>query len=213
MARNKSIRRKIGVFFVLAGIAVAGYPFFTTFYGKHRQNLHLQEYDNAVKQHRKISRAPSGPNAERTPSGRKGAFPPTKIIIPKIGVEQVVLEGIAVWILREGPGHYPKTANPGEVGWCAIGGHSITFSSPFDRLEELEAGDLIILETYEARFVYSVESKEVQPARAEFPMPRVNKPKIALTTCTPKITSTHRLIVRGALLPFPKSRYLVEPGL
>ena len=213
MASNKSLRIKLGALFILVGILIAAYPVFTMFYGKYKQNALLKEHDRLVKQHVKTSRAPSGPNSDRTPLGGKGPFPPTKIIIPKIEIEQIVQEGITTSVLREGPGHYPKTANPGVVGWCAIAGHSITFSSPFDHIDELEKGDLIILETLEARFVYSVESKEIQSANATLPMPRIDKPKVALTTCTPKLTSTHRLIVRGVLLPFPQSRYLVEPGL
>jgi sortase A len=213
MASNNNLRKKLGVLFILVGTLIVAFPFLTSFYGNYRQGVLLKTRERMMKEHLQLPQRPSGSNMDHTPMGRRGPFPPTKIVIPKIGVEQVAQEGITIKVLQEGPGHYPKTANPGVIGWCAIAGHSITFSSPFDRIDELAKGDLIILETLEARFVYSVATKEVQPSNATFQMPHTYQSRVALTTCTPKLTSTHRLIVRGVLLPFPQSHYLSEPEL
>ncbi len=192
---------------IVIGMILLMYPVLTMLYGSYRQRVLLQARERLVKEHAQdFSLNPE--LKTKTPIGKKGKWPLTKIEIPSIGVSQIVQESITNAVLREGPGHYPDTANPGEVGWCAIAGHRITFSSPFDRLDELKKGDLIILETIEARFVYRVYSSELKPEKTPFEMPKTDEPRVALTTCHPKTGSTHRLAVRGVLLPYPQSRYL-----
>ena len=65
------------------------------------------------------------------------------IQIPKIGLERAVVQGIGVPDLRKGPGHYPATPMPGQLGNAAIAGHRTTYGAPFNRLDELAAGDPI----------------------------------------------------------------------
>ncbi len=71
----------------------------------------------------------------------------TRIKIPKIGVDVVVVEGTTPAALRAGAGHYPESPLPGEVGNVAIAGHRTTFGRPFNRLDELVPGDVVELET------------------------------------------------------------------
>src|SRR4051794_24850931 len=50
-----------------------------------------------------------------------------RIEIPKIGLKAVVVEGVAVDDLKDGPGHYPETPMPGQKGNAAIAGHRTTY--------------------------------------------------------------------------------------
>jgi sortase A len=208
--------RRIGLLLVVVGICVALYPVFTIGYGTFRQNQMLAKADAAAKTYR--DKAAKATAEQRklmmsTPVGIKGPWPATKIIIPKIGVEQIVQDGIDAKTLTQSPGHYPKTQNPGQIGWCAIAGHRITYSAPFDRLNELKGGDQIILETKDARFVYLFYEIKTVLDTADLEMPKTDAANIILTTCEPKTGSSHRLIARGRLAPYPASRYLVPPKI
>ena len=61
--------------------------------------------------------------------------------IPSIGVETYVVSGVQPADLKHGPGHYPDTPMPGQLGNSAIAGHRTTYGQPFYRLDELKPGD------------------------------------------------------------------------
>ncbi|HEX7561346.1 MAG TPA: class E sortase, partial [Candidatus Humimicrobiaceae bacterium] len=90
---------------------------------------------------------------------------PFKILIPKISVEWIVHEGTDTSSLKRGPGHYPGTALPGESSLCVIAGHRTTYGAPFNKVDKLEVGDEIILQSANGdSFVYAVTAKaEVKP--------------------------------------------------
>jgi sortase A len=55
--------------------------------------------------------------------------------IPRLGqrYEPVVVEGVGREELKKGPGHYPGSAMPGEVGNYVLAGHRTTYGAPFGR--------------------------------------------------------------------------------
>jgi len=121
---------------------------------------------------------------------------PFKILIPKISVEWIVHEGTDTASLKLGPGHYPGTALPGESSLCVIAGHRTTYGAPFNRVDKLEVGDEIILQSANGtNFVYAVTAKaEVKPDDVSLLTP-TNYGSLALTTCTPKFYAIRRLII------------------
>lgn len=121
---------------------------------------------------------------------------PFKIIIPKIGVEKIVHEGTSTASLKRGPGHYTGTSLPGELGLCIIAGHRTTYGAPFNRVDRLEIGDEIILQTANGdNFIYYMTAKtEVKPDDVSV-LNQTAYPSLALTTCTPKFYATRRLII------------------
>jgi sortase A len=135
--------------------------------------------------------------------------PVARIVIPKIGVDQYVVEGIGVDDLRKGPGHYPGTQLPGHEGNTAIAGHRTTYGAPFGNLDQLAAGDEIAVTTVQGTFVYKVtEQRVVDPSEVSVLLPdpdtRPNRgghflATITLTTCNPKYSAAQRLIVKGVL--------------
>lgn len=123
------------------------------------------------------------------------------IRIPKIGVDQAVVEGVSLGDLRKGPGHFPSTPLPGQAGNAAIAGHRTTYGAPFNRLDELAAGDEIVATTLEGRFVYRVRrATVVQPSQVEVLDP-TDEPRLTLTTCHPKYSAAQRLVVVADLAP------------
>jgi sortase A len=132
------------------------------------------------------------------------------IRIPKLGSKYryVVVEGVQPSDLRKGPGHYPGTAMPGEVGNFVVSGHRTTYSAPFNRIGELRRGDRILIDTRQRQFVYQVTGRQiVEPDEVEVIAPVPNHPRrrpterlITLTTCHPKYSAAQRLIVFGRLV-------------
>jgi sortase A len=131
------------------------------------------------------------------PSGEAVAV----IRIPRIGVDQAVVEGVSVADLRKGPGHYPSTPLPGEAGNAAIAGHRTTYGAPFNRLDELAAGDEVLVITQRGNSTYRVlEKKIVRPDQVEVLDP-TPEPRLTLTTCHPKYSAAKRLIVVAGFAP------------
>jgi sortase A len=139
------------------------------------------------------------------PIGKSFAF----IRIPRFGLDYVkpMLEGTDRSVLRDGVGHYPKTADPGAVGNFAVAGHRTTYGAPFSRLDELKSNDPIVIETRDSWLIYRVDrSTIVPPTQTNVTLPVPEKPEakpteklITLTTCNPKYSARERLIVFGKL--------------
>jgi sortase A len=131
------------------------------------------------------------------PSGESVAT----IRIPKIGVDKTVVQGVGLADLRKAPGHYPETPLPGEQGNAAIAGHRTTYGAPFNRLDELAAGDEILVTTVKGSFTYTVAGlKVVKPSQTEVLNPTTT-PTLTLTTCNPKYSAKERLVVTANLAP------------
>ena len=60
--------------------------------------------------------------------------------------------------MARGVGHYPNSAQPGQIGNFAIAGHRITHGQPFSRLLELDKGDQIVVETRSAIYTYVLDT-------------------------------------------------------
>lgn len=126
------------------------------------------------------------------------------IKIPKIGVNAVVVEGVQLEDLKKGPGHYPGTALPGQLGNVAIAGHRTTYGAPFFRLDELAVGDEITLIDAAGTYKYLVsENKVVSPSRVDVIEP-TSDARLTLTTCNPKFSARQRLIIVAQLQGTPK---------
>jgi sortase A len=138
------------------------------------------------------------------------------IAIPKIGVNQVFVEGVDVDDLRKGPGHYPATQLPGHEGNSAIAGHRTTYGAPFGDLDQLAVGDEIRIATVQGKFTYKVtEQRVVDPSEVSVldPTPDPARPghqlaTLTLTTCNPKYSAEQRLIIKAQLSLSPG---LTEP--
>ena len=142
--------------------------------------------------------------APAPPPGEAPAPPPEGeavaiIKIPKIGVEKAVVEGVGVADLKKGPGHYPGTPMPGQKGNASIAGHRTTYGAPFYRLDEMAAGDPILVTTREGDFRYEVtELKVVTPRQTEV-LAETADSRLTLTTCNPRFSAKERLIVVASL--------------
>ena len=118
--------------------------------------------------------------------------------IPRMDLEEVVVEGVDVEDLKKGPGHYERTADPWDRGGrVGIAGHRTTYGAPFWDLDKLRPGDDIRLLTEQGTYRYEVtEVREVLPGDIEvLRAPKHIGASLVLTTCTPRFSASGRLIV------------------
>jgi sortase A len=125
--------------------------------------------------------------------------------IPSIGIEgQNVVQGVGPTDLQDGPGHYPDTPFPGELGNAAIAGHRTTWGQPFHDLPDVEIGDEIGFLLPDGRvFIYVMTGSEtVDPGDSHVVATTdPTRATLTLTTCTPVGTAEQRYILYAELVP------------
>lgn len=151
---------------------------------------------------------PPQPGASPTPGPTKRALAPpagqaiARLHIPRLNKHWVVVEGVEPKDIRYAPGHYPRSAMPGQIGNFSVAGHRDR--ATFWRLDEVRPGDVIVVETKDAYYVYRVsQNKIVLPEAVEVvrPVPpgEDRGRLLTLTTCNPKFDNYERLIVHARL--------------
>ena len=135
------------------------------------------------------------PPAQGAPVGR--------ILIPAIGVDWVIVEGVTLDDLARGPGHMPGTPLPGQPGNAVISGHRTTHGAPFFRVNELSPGDRITIETLIGTHVYEVAELHIVAPNAIWVTGRAEGAWLTLTSCNPPYRSIERLVVFARLIYGP----------
>lgn len=119
-----------------------------------------------------------------------------EIIIPRMKLDMIVVEGTDTASLMKGPGHYPSSDDPWDKkGRVAIAGHRTTYEAPFWSLDKLRAGDKITLATEYGTFDYVVTRSQIVPPTATEVADPTERPTLVLTTCNPRFSAAQRLVV------------------
>jgi sortase A len=138
--------------------------------------------------------------------------------IPRFGAdyEWTIVQGVSNDDLKRGPGHYPHTADPGELGNVGIAAHRAGHGEPFAQFPQLRVGDIVEIQMAEGTYVYRLDDAPngnsngnkitiadtwvVDPVPGQ---PRNTTPterRITLTTCWPRFGSSHRMYATGILV-------------
>ena len=200
----------LSIVLALAGVCMFAYPFGTDLWSARIQSkLRTQFTDPAYREAYTARKIKVGQGL-------------TRLTIPKLDVSVLVVEGTTPAALKAGAGHYIGTPLPGEAGNVAIAGHRTTYGRPFNRMDEMRAGDIVYLDTPFQRYEYrAVPSFEFNGRDVANPYPVkptdyevVAKPDtpgakwLTLTTCHPKGSAKERLVLRlvfAKTLPLPKA--------
>src|SRR5579864_2706948 len=141
------------------------------------------------------------------------ADPPlTKLSIPRINLEDVVLEGASSHSLLLGPAHLAETAIPGSIGNAVIAGHRDTF---FRHVHSLRYGDDIYILRAGKLFHYVVRTRRiVEPTNLSVLRPTKDG-ELTLITCYPTHAigpAPQRLIIVAKMVsePTPSSPAMAE---
>jgi len=196
--RNKrKIIRYGGIALIIIGLIIIIWPFYINLVMVRREADVLASWDESVAS---PGTEESGENNLTKEGETELSDPeqkiPFKISIPKIDMEWMVSEGTDSRTLKEGPGFFTGSAFPGETGTCVVAGHRTTYGAPFSRLDELEEGDEIIIETTgKEEFTYIVTGQEAVLPTDLSVLEDTDYPSLVLSTCTPKYFATRRLII------------------
>ncbi|MFF7439905.1 class E sortase [Streptomyces sp. NPDC008122] len=126
--------------------------------------------------------------------------------VPRLGRDWKwpVLEGTGPDVLKQGLGHYARTAPLGGTGNFAVAGHRRTHGDPFKDFPSLRPGDAVVLTDGTTWFTYRIDRGPYRTVPADTavvdPVPRKSGfdgpgRYLTLTTCDPEWGSSHRLIV------------------
>lgn len=193
---GRKVLSLLSVVLLLAGVGMFAYPVGTDLFSNYKQGQLKSDFDSAETRDAYVN---------RTIAVGKGL---TRLKIDKTGVDVLVVEGTTPSALRAGAGHYPGTPLPGEVGNVAIAGHRTTYGRPFNRNDDLTAGDLLTLETPLAIHTYKMlpafdghpNPFIVRPEQSTVLLPKGNRKLLTLTTCHPKGSARQRLIATFELV-------------
>jgi LPXTG-site transpeptidase (sortase) family protein len=124
---------------------------------------------------------------------------PTKISIPDINLDAVVVQGIGPAMLRQGPGHDPASALPGDKGNCVIAAHRNAYGWWFYGLSKLDLDSLVQLKMPGETLTYRVVLTRVVKEDDLSVLQQTDYPRLTLYTCTlPK--SDQRVVVVAHLV-------------
>lgn len=167
----------------------------------------IRANDSAVLTPAQISRTRSATLAARSrrfSSRLRDGTPIGRIVIPKIHLTMVVVQGTSEGDLEKGPGHYDAASGensslPGAGGVVAIAGHRTTYLHPFRHIDALQAGDTVYLEMPYGTFRYEVYFHKVVVPTDWTILRRRPFEKLVLTACHPLYSASHRWVTFARL--------------
>ena len=117
------------------------------------------------------------------------------IEIPRLDLQRTMFEGIRLTTLDYGPGHWPGTAMPGEMGNVVVAGHRVSHNKDFRNLDQLMPGDEVIFNTATGRHTYRVLSTEVVGPEAMWVVDQTPAQTGTLFACHPPGSTRQRIVV------------------
>jgi sortase A len=137
----------------------------------------------------------------------------TRLVInnDRMNVNVVVVEGTTPAALNAGAGHYVNTPFPCERGNVGIAGHRTTYGRPFNKIDEMHAGDTVELITPIGRCTYQVVKAFGGHSNPWIVLPNAyyvvgqqgalgRGHWLTLTSCHPLGSDSHRIVLRLRLV-------------
>jgi sortase A len=124
----------------------------------------------------------------------------TRVQIPKIDLDAIVVEGTSWKKLRVGPGRIIASAQPGEPGNSVITAHRDTF---FRHIYDLKRGDEILVRRNGELLKFAVTGKKIVEPTDLSVLRQTKEPTLTLITCYPTYyigPAPERLIVTSKLV-------------
>ena len=128
-----------------------------------------------------------------------GPEAPTRIVIPAINVDALIVEGDEPEQLKLGVGHYLNGIDPGERGNMVLSAHNDIYGEIFRHLDDLELGDEVIVYAGEQPFRYIVRAKQIVNEDQVSVLASTTKPVTTLISCYPYMVDTHRIVIVAEL--------------
>lgn len=201
----------VGELLITAGVVVGLFTVYTLFW----TGVETANEQEALEEQFSSADSDPAPTPDDSPAPTQKPGPEplgdayARLTIPRLGDDWrwIVVQGVDLETLTRGPGHYPDTVDPGEVGNFAVAGHRATYGEPFANLDRVQVGDEVRVERAGMLHTYVVtESFITDPSDTDVLLPvpgrpgvEANEAVLTLTTCHPRWSSNERLIVHAAL--------------
>jgi LPXTG-site transpeptidase (sortase) family protein len=140
----------------------------------------------------------SHPASVATPGAGSPAIPKDNtLVIPNLGLQEIIHEGSGVHTLHFGVWHLPDTSSPDKGGNMVMAGHRYTYSGSgvFYHLDLVKTGDPIVLYWQHKRYNYTVIKTEVVPPTEVSVQAPSKDAHLTIYTCTPMWTFKNRLVI------------------
>jgi len=120
-----------------------------------------------------------------------------EIRIPKIGLVHPVFEGVTLTVIDHGPGHWPGSAAPGQLGNAVFAGHRVTHSHPFRNVDKLVPGDEIIFVMPNGTFTYKMTKQQIVKPNDTWIVNPTQTATLTLFACHPPGSASNRIVIRA----------------
>jgi sortase A len=129
-----------------------------------------------------------------------------RIIVPRLGLNMILVNGTDEASLERGPGRDLRSYMPGQNRLVYIAGHRTTFLAPFSHIDAIRPGDSIRLEMPYGEFVYRAYRHIIVPANDLAVLRSPRHELLALQACNPRFFATQRYIVYARLVAVVPSK-------
>jgi LPXTG-site transpeptidase (sortase) family protein len=172
-------RRRIGFAFIFAGGLLTTFAGSRYVSGAAAQDRARREWDEIVAQSA-YDQAVAATAPHNEVILRHGG-PVARLQIPKIGLDEIVLEGIDDEAMNGGPGHYPGSPLPGGAGNSIISAHR---DRHFRNLGQLAVGDTVVTQSGARTTTWVIAKRKVVGKERPVLFP-TKTATLTLTTCWP----------------------------
>ncbi|HKT23475.1 MAG TPA: class D sortase [Terriglobales bacterium] len=184
------LHQRLSAFLLLIGTGILGYVGSEYWAMYHEQKVLQREWQEQQK------------NTASTKTNVKAIQDDglTRVSIPKINLDVIVVEGTNHRALRVGPGHLKSTPAPGELGNSVISAHRDTF---FRHIYELAKGDEIQVRRGGRTYTFQVTGKKIVEPSDISVLRSSPDARLTLITCYPTYyigPAPQRLIVFSKLV-------------
>jgi len=205
--------KKLWIFLIIAGIVTALYPLIDRAYTWYWQQRIYSEWHDSVYL-KDIIINPEDAFLQHSESNHESEHEISRgyeqenidsvigiLTIEKINLKLPLLKGTSLANLKIGAGLLENYAGIGEIGNAPVLAHrSYTFGRFFNRLDELEEGDEIIVSTRDYNFRYTVYRKVIVEIDDYSIFEGNNEDRVlTLVTCHPVHNSDRHLVVQAVM--------------
>jgi sortase A len=213
----RRLRRLVGTILLVGGVVLMAWALvvwawqdpFTGLYTRWQQHHLSARYDTMLAHYRPQAReAPTLAAATTQLHAEARAYrlhrrrgePIGRIVIPRLGLDMVLVNGTDHDSLRKGPGRDLRTFMPGEGELVYIAGHRTTYLAPFSHIDSLRKDDRVTLRMPYATFTYAVTGHRIVAADDIDVLRSHGREQLTLQACHPRFFATHRYLAFGTLV-------------
>jgi sortase A len=207
----RRVVRSLGTLLIVVGVLTLAWALlvwrwqdpFTALYTRYEQHRLESRYDERVTSFRPVKPAGASLAAERRAirldatryrreSTRGQAL--GRIVVPRLGLNMILVNGTDHDTLEKGPGRDPRTFMPGEGKLVYVAGHRTTYLAPFSHIDALRRGDPVTVELPYATFHYRITLHRIVPADDLAVLRSRGREELVLQACHPRFFASHRYL-------------------